>query len=112
MTNAAPPQSNRNSEYEKSWTFITKHAAVLSLLANHPRITGREISREVGITERSVRIIIRDLEKSGYISKTREGRGIQYRVDSTRNMRKRDVSVSDLLSILSAKRSSLKKGIA
>ena len=114
MTNADSRKISRNGEYEKPWTFITNHAAVLSLLANHHRITAREISQEVGITERSVWTIITDLQKGGYISKTREGRHIRYRVDSKRHMRHkslRDVPVSHLLSILSPKCSSIKKGI-
>lgn len=37
-----------------AWTFITKHGAVLSLVASQPQITDREIAAELGITERSV----------------------------------------------------------
>ena len=110
MTNVGHRRVSRNDgEHEKPWTFITNHAAILSLLANHPRITAREISQEVGITERRVRTIISDLDKGGYISKMREGRGVQYRVDLKRPMRhktQRDVAVKHLLSILSVKRSS------
>jgi DNA-binding MarR family transcriptional regulator len=103
MTNVDPKKINRHGEYEKPWTFITNHAAVLSLLAKYPRITAREIAQEVGITERSVRLIINDLEKGGYISKIREGRNVRYLVDLKRPMRhktQRDVAVSHLLSIL------------
>ena len=46
MTNIDPKKVGRkDEEYEKPWTFITNHAAVLSLLANHPRITAREFLR-------------------------------------------------------------------
>jgi hypothetical protein len=103
MTNVDPEKNSRHGEYEKPWTFITNHAAVLSLLANHPRITAREISQKVYITERSVRIIISDLDKGGYISKIHEGRNVRYLVDFERPMRhktQRDVAVSHLLSIL------------
>jgi predicted transcriptional regulator len=112
MTNVDPKKISHHGECEKPWTFITNHAAVLSVLAKHPRITAREISQEVGITERSVRMIIYDLEKGGYISKIREGRGVRYLVDFKRPMRhktQQDVAVSHLLSILSAKCSSIKK---
>jgi predicted transcriptional regulator len=100
-----------DGKHEKPWTFITNHAAVLLLLANHPRITAREISQEVGITERSVRMIISDLDKGGYISKIREGRGVRYMVDSGRPMRhktQRDIAVNYLLSALSTKCPSFK----
>ena len=73
MTNVDPKKSSRQGVYEKPWTFITNHAAVLSLVTKYPRITAREISREVGITERSVRLIISDLDQGGDISKTRRG---------------------------------------
>jgi len=112
MTNVDHKTISRNRDCEKPWTFITNHAAVLSLLANHSRITAREISREVDITERSVRMIISDLYKGGYISKIREGRGVRYMVDYKRPMRhktQRDVSVNHLLSILSVKCSSIIK---
>jgi len=71
----------------KGWTFITHHAAVLVLLANRPRITALEIAREVGVTERTVRTIIGDLEEGGYIVKAREGRGIHYTVNPRLPMR-------------------------
>jgi predicted transcriptional regulator len=112
VTTGSPEKISHDGESGGRWTFITNHAAVLSLLANHPRITAREISQEVGITERSVRIIIRDLERGGYISKIREGRGVRYMVDVKRPMRhktQKDVAVSHLMSILSAKCSSVKK---
>jgi predicted transcriptional regulator len=112
MTKGDRKKISRNGESEKRWTFITNHAAVLSLLANHPQITARVISQEVGITERSVRIIISDLDQGGYISKIREGRGVRYVVDFERPMRhktQRDVAVSHLMSILSAKCSSIIK---
>jgi len=54
--------------------------AVLVLMAKHPRITARELSLEVGVTERTVRMIIHDLEEAGYIVKSREGRGVLYTV--------------------------------
>jgi DNA-binding transcriptional ArsR family regulator len=112
MTNVDPKKISRHGEYEKRWTFITNHAAVLSLLAKHPQITAREISREVGITERSVRLIISDLDQGGYISKIREGRGVRYLVDFERPMRhktQRDVAVGHLMSILSTKCTSIIK---
>jgi len=112
MTNGVRKKISRHGEYEKRWTFITNHAAVLSLVAKHPRITAREISQEVGITERSVRLIISDLDKGGYISKIREGRGVRYLVDFERPMRhktQQDVAVSHLMLILSVKYSSIIK---
>jgi DNA-binding MarR family transcriptional regulator len=103
MTNGYRNKINHQDAHEKPWTFITNHAAVLSFLTKKPRITAREVAQEVGITERSVRLIINDLEKEGYISKIREGRNVRYMVDFERPMRhktQRNVAVSHLMSIL------------
>ncbi len=106
MDHVDPPHTGRSGENEKPWTFITNHAVVLSFLGKHPRITAREISREIGITERSVRMIINDLDNGGYISKIREGRGTRYLVDLQRPLRhktQRDVAVKSLMAILNVK---------
>ena len=49
------------------WKFVTNHALVLRLIAQQPRITGREISATIGITEKATRGIISDLEADGYV---------------------------------------------
>lgn len=48
MTGGDRKKISNHQEYEKPWTFITNHAAVLSLLAKYPRITAREVAQEVG----------------------------------------------------------------
>ena len=85
------------------WTFITKHAVALSLIARHPRITALEIGAAMGLTERVVRKIIADLYAAGYISKKREGRGIRYRINPDLPMRHdthREVAIGDFLETL------------
>ncbi len=69
------------------WTFLTNHAIVLSFIANHPRITGRDLSNSIGITERATRKIIADLLEDGYITKKREGRRNYYRINATLPLR-------------------------
>jgi DNA-binding transcriptional ArsR family regulator len=64
-----------------TWTFLTNHAIVLLFLANHPLITGRKLSELIGITERSVRNIISDLESEGYIKRSKEGRQVRYKTN-------------------------------
>jgi len=93
----------------KQWTFVTNHALVLLFVARHPRITARELSQEIGITERAVRTIIADLEEAGYFEKTREGRTVKYDVNYEMSMRhptQRDVAVGDLIETLQASLSS------
>jgi len=62
------------------WKFLTNHALVLCLIAQKPRITAREISMTIGITEKATRNIINDLEADGYVTKKREGRRNRYTV--------------------------------
>jgi DNA-binding MarR family transcriptional regulator len=64
----------------KDWTFFTNHGHVYFLLATKEKITLREVSDLVGITERSVAAIVGDLEKEKYIKKIKVGRSNSYRV--------------------------------
>jgi DNA-binding transcriptional regulator PaaX len=86
-----------------SWTFITNHAAVLIHLAKNPTITARQVALEIGITERTVRGIIADLESEGYIMKAKEGRRVRYSVKASlplRHSRQQHVQVGKLLKVL------------
>lgn len=85
------------------WTFITNHAAVLTIIDKQPSITAREIAEAVGITERAVRKIIADLEADGYIRKKKEGRRVRYTVHPEMTLRhrtQRDKVVGSLLAVL------------
>lgn len=86
-----------------SWTFITNHGAVLALIGRYGQITARDISAELGITERSVIRIIKDLATEGYIQIEREGRANRYTINSQAPLRRyeaRDIIVSELLEVL------------
>lgn len=114
MTKVDSKEIVHHDKQDKPWTFITNHAAVLSLLTQYPRITARDLSQETGITERSVWMIIKDLDKGGYIRRIREGRGVRYIVDFERPMRHktlRDVAVSRLLSVLTAEDSPVRDNL-
>ncbi len=85
------------------WTFFTNHAMVLSFLAKYPRVTAREMSLTIGITERATRKIIADLDAAGYITKKREGRRIRYRINPglpLRHEMHKDTAVGDFLKVL------------
>lgn len=87
----------------REWTFLTNHALVLSHIAHHPRVTARDLSNAVGITERASRKIIADLLNEGYITKKREGRGNRYRINpdlSLRHPSHGETAVGDLLETL------------
>jgi DNA-binding transcriptional ArsR family regulator len=99
------------------WKFLTNHSLVLCLIAQQPRITAREISLAIGITEKATRNIISDLEIDGYVTKKREGRRIRYRVDPDLPLRsetQQNKAIGDLLVTLGWKRrgSQAKKAVA
>jgi len=62
--------------------FLTNHALVLSHIARQPRITARDLSDIIGITERTTRKIIEDLLQADCVTKKREGRRNRYRVNT------------------------------
>jgi len=89
------------------WKFLTNHALVLCQIAQHPRITAREISTTIGITEKATRNIINDLETDAYITKKKEGRRIKYTVDTDMPLRtetQQDNAIGDLLQTLGWKK--------
>ena len=91
---------------KRKWTFITNHAAVLTLLDHEEHLTSREIAMVLDITERSAIRIIKDLESAGYITKHKEGRKNRYTVNKDLPLRRndqREVSVYELLQLISRK---------
>ena len=89
------------------WKFVTNHALVLCQIAQQPRITLREISSTIGITEKATHRIVADLEADGYLTKKREGRGLRYRVNPDLCLRDemlQDKAVGDLLELIGWKR--------
>jgi predicted transcriptional regulator len=98
----------------ENWTFLTKHALVLSLIARHPRITAQELAAEIGTTERSIRSIISDLDRNRYISKSRLGRGIQYRIHTElplRHYTHREIAIGDFLRTLGWENTGERRGV-
>lgn len=89
------------------WTFLTKHAITLGIIAKNPRITALELAGELGMTERAVRKLIAELYEAGYIRKKREGRRVRYSINPDKPLRQEihdGVPVSSLLETLGWKR--------
>ena len=89
------------------WTFLTKHALVLSLIAKQPRITAQELAIAIGTTERQIRRVIADLFAAGYINKKREGRGLRYRINPELSLRHDthwEIAIGDFLEALGWRR--------
>lgn len=86
-----------------TWTFLSNHAHVLLCLARTPNMRLREVSEQVGITERAVQRIVADLQDEGYIEIHKEGRRNRYVIHSDRELRNGLESrcrVEDLISLL------------
>jgi len=80
-TAAPAPRSARAAGSEAApWTFLTNHAHVLICLAADPAARIRDVADRVGITERAVQRIVRELEEAGYLAREKEGRRNHYEV--------------------------------
>lgn len=71
----------------RPWTFLTNHAHVLICIADDPNARIRDLADRVGITERAIQKIIRELEEASYLTHVREGRRNVYRVRSNQPLR-------------------------
>ncbi len=69
------------------WTFFSNHGHVLVCLARDSDVRLREVAAEVGITERAVQKIVRDLQDAGYLTVTKQGRCNRYRINKRRSLR-------------------------
>jgi DNA-binding Lrp family transcriptional regulator len=70
-----------------TWTFLTNHSHVLICIARDPTVRLRDVAEQVGITERAVQGIVRDLELGGCLERIRVGRRNHYRLHSDQPMR-------------------------
>jgi DNA-binding MarR family transcriptional regulator len=87
----------------RKWFFVTSHASVLIQVEKNPDITVREISEQVGLTERQAHRVLADLVDEGYLSRERIGRRNRYQVNHARPMRHpaiAELEVGDLLRAL------------
>ncbi len=90
------------------WTFLSNHTHVLVCIARDPAVRMREVADQVGITERAVQRIVRDLVDSGYLTREREGRHNVYGVRTERPLRhdlERSTDLGALLEVLDARTS-------
>lgn len=64
----------------REWTFLSNHGHVLVSLARDQDARMRDVADAVGITERAVQQIVRDLVDEGYLRKEKVGRRNRYAV--------------------------------
>lgn len=70
-----------------NWTLFSNHGHVLVCLAGDSDARLRDVAADVGITERAVQKIVRDLQTHGMISVTKHGRRNRYRIHHKKNLR-------------------------
>lgn len=70
-----------------NWTLFSNHGHVLLFVSQQPEARLRDIADRVGITERAVQKIVRDLQDGGLLSVTKHGRCNHYRIHGRKNLR-------------------------
>jgi DNA-binding IclR family transcriptional regulator len=94
------PQPRR----DRSWTFLSNHAALLLLIAADPAAPIDGLSRAAGISRRAAQMIVADLCRAGYVERTRIGRCNHYTINPSLPLRHRAVrdlaTVSALLAMI------------
>jgi hypothetical protein len=96
---------NVSGKDDHVWLFVTNYAHVLVCIAADPSARLTDIAETVGVTERTASQLVRDLERAGYLTKTRIGRRNQYEVHDDlplRHPRHRHHTVGELIRFLQA----------
>jgi predicted transcriptional regulator len=70
-----------------AWTLLSNHGHVLVCLAIDPDARMREVAVRVGITERAVQQIIRDLVDAGLVTAEKIGRRNRYTLAEAQPLR-------------------------
>jgi len=69
------------------WTFFSNYGHVLVCLARNREARLRDVALEVGITERAVQKIVRDLQDADMLAVTKQGRCNRYRINKRKSLR-------------------------
>lgn len=95
-------ESSEKAPPKGSWTFLTNHSHVLICLARDPHQRLRDVAQQVGITERAVQGIVKDLENGGILERIREGRRNHYHINLEPHLRhplEAQCNIRDLLQL-------------
>ena len=85
------------------WTLFSNHGHVLFCLVRNSEARLRDVAADVGITERAVQKIVRDLQLGGMISVTKNGRRNCYRIHKKQPLRhslESDCKIRDLIKVV------------
>jgi len=87
------------------WTLFSNHGHVLICLARDNQARLRSVAVEVGITERAVQKIVRELQEGGFITISKLGRCNRYDINTRKSLRhalEAKCTVGRLLQLFSA----------
>ncbi len=84
----------------RRWAFLSSHAQVLLCLGRSPDLRIRDVATQIGLTERMVQLILRDLVEEGYVTCTRIGRRNRYEVHTEQPMRHPFVAHREIRTLL------------
>jgi hypothetical protein len=71
----------------RDWTFLSNYGHVLVCLARNRDVRLRDVAEEVGITERAVQKIVRDLQSADFVVVSKHGRCNRYRINKRKTLR-------------------------
>ncbi len=103
MTLLPQPFGQQPISNAPNWTFFTNHAHVLLCLAGDPNLRIRDLAAMVGITERAVQRIVRELAAEGFLDVEKQGRRNHYTIRGDRNLRhvvEAHATVGDLIKLV------------
>jgi predicted ArsR family transcriptional regulator len=69
------------------WTFFSNYGHVLVCLARNRDARLRDVAEDVGVTERAVQKIVRDLQGAGFLTVSKHGRCNRYRINKRKALR-------------------------
>ena len=69
------------------WTFFSNYGHVLFCLSRNREPRLRDVAQQVGITERAVQKIVRDMQDAGFITVSKQGRCNRYRINKRKTLR-------------------------
>lgn len=84
------------------WTFLSNHSHVLICLNKDPEMRLKDVAVLVGITERAVQTIVKDLVDASILQKSKDGRRNQYIIQMDQKLRhplEANHSISELLKL-------------
>lgn len=86
-----------------NWTLFSNHGHVLVCLARDPNARLRDVAADVGITERAVQKIVRDLQQGEMVNVSKQGRRNRYSIHNKKHLRhdlEAHCTIADLMDLV------------